>query len=377
MIQSKQMDDGDDDYDEPVHYDFSTVRNRRLAAAAERRQSAATDRFQRLEIQLQSLKVLLDGANVQDYINRMIIEAYAVIVERGSVKNESNESPLIRQLNGSNWFKQLLKLQSILKEYLTAEYRDCTPNEIKGLDKYWNKYPCSMRDGLNWAYTKKWDFYCSNKGRIDSGRIDSEYVQNYIKRAEDFLEFLKDTQQNKIQLRRYSGIDIDPDTDTRTRLVYLICNTMYSLAPNYEFNTANQIGLEADEGNRHDRNAIKVMDNQKQIAWIASTKYIDDNIKQVDEKDFLSANSDIIDQGIIPRVCAIRGSKLNKNSAVLVVEYWTNPDRRGLKESNNHLWHLEIPELQYKKKWRRNKSNSDEYEERDRNFTIGGGDIRH
>jgi len=222
FVKSKEMDwpdsdsDGDEsDGDEPngggveirlqdVHYERKAAAHRQRAArrqiAARRQRAAAPEaaagRFQRLEDQLKSLKVLLDGAvgsdghkneTIKDYINRMIIEAYADIVERGSVKNESNKSPLIQQLNGSNWFKQLLKLQSILKEYLTAQYNDsCTPNEIEGLDIYWNKYPCSMRDGVNWLYTKKWDFYCSNKGRIDS-----EYVQNYIIRAEKFLTFLE------------------------------------------------------------------------------------------------------------------------------------------------------------------------------------------
>ena len=215
FVRSKEMDESDGD--EPngggveinlqdVHYEREAAAHRQRAfveqraarrqraAAAEGRQRAAADRFQRLEDQRKSLKVLLDGAvgsdgheneTRKDYINRMIIEASADIVETGL--------PLLQQLNGSNWFKQLLKLQSILKEYLTAKYNhSCTPDEIEGLDIYWNKYPCSiLRDRGNWLYTKKWDFYCSDKGRIDIRRIDSEYVQNYIKRAEKFLKFLE------------------------------------------------------------------------------------------------------------------------------------------------------------------------------------------
>lgn len=215
FVKSKEMDESDGD--EPngggveinlqdVHYEREAAAHRQRAfveqraarrqraAAAEGRQRAAADRFQRLEDQRKSLKVLLDGAvgsdgheneTRKDYINRMIIEASADIVETGL--------PLLQQLNGSNWFKQLLKLQSILKEYLTAKYNhSCTPDEIEGLDIYWNKYPCSiLRDRGNWLYTKKWDFYCSDKGRIDIRRIDSEYVQNYIIRAEKFLTFLE------------------------------------------------------------------------------------------------------------------------------------------------------------------------------------------
>ena len=152
---------------------------------------AAADRLKRLKQQL----LLIDAGaksheTIKDYINDMIMDAYVVSVERGSViENESKESPLFRQLDRTKLFQQLLKVRSILEEYLTAQHR--TPNEQAGLQHFWNEYPCTISDYINWLQTKRWDFYCTKKGGIDV-----KYVENYIKRAFKFCGFLDHIRNN-------------------------------------------------------------------------------------------------------------------------------------------------------------------------------------
>jgi hypothetical protein len=199
LIQSKEMhwrsdsddSDGDvsDEYEddrlEDEHYEreadrqYRKTENRLQIAAENRLQIAAADRFKRLQKQMENIDNNAYTYGGEDaYIADMI----------GSI-DTAKESEL---------FQQLLELRSILKEYLTARYR--TPSEMEGLDEYWNKYPCTIWDGVAWVTTKHWDFYCTDKRGPDG-----EYVKKYIKRAHDFLDFLvkesnkhlKETQRRK------------------------------------------------------------------------------------------------------------------------------------------------------------------------------------
>ena len=99
--------------------------------------------------------------------------------------------------------------------------------------------------------------------------------------------------------------------------MYVICNNMHMLAPNYKFNT--EMILEADLGNVYDRYAIKVMSNGRQVAWIASSAYISANISSNFTSKDIYANSPL--SVILNRVVSVNFVKRKKGAALLKVLY--------------------------------------------------------
>ena len=179
LIQSKEM--VDDDEEDPRLEDehFSGLRQKK---EEEDLQRAAANRYQRLKKELESLIVLLKGDNgvkknetIKKYIDRIEMDAYATTAATGL-----DTKTLLAK---SNLFQRLEKIKSILEEYFSVP---TTLYESTGLEKFINKYPCNVSDGLPWLTTKKWDFVCTQKGGISSS-----YIEKYIVRVYDFFDYLQ------------------------------------------------------------------------------------------------------------------------------------------------------------------------------------------
>jgi hypothetical protein len=177
LVQSEKMDDEEDPRLEDEH--FSELRQKE---EEEDLQRAATYRYQRLKKELESLIVLLKGDNgvkknesIKKYIDRIEMDAYATTAATGL-----DTKTLLAK---SNLFQRLEKIKSILEEYFSVP---TTLYESTGLEKFINKYPCNVSDGLPWLTTKKWDFVCTQKGGISSS-----YIEKYIARVYDFFDYLQ------------------------------------------------------------------------------------------------------------------------------------------------------------------------------------------
>ena len=151
-----------------------------LGVVEEELQTAALDRYKRLEKQLISLQYLLDNEKKEnetliDYITSIVLDGWTNAHTSYGVDTSSEESPLFQELEKSPLFQELEKIQSILEEYFSGP---TTPHESEGLQEYMNKSPCTNS-------TTKWDFACTREGGVSP-----EYVEKYIKLVFKFYHFL-------------------------------------------------------------------------------------------------------------------------------------------------------------------------------------------
>jgi len=100
-------------------------------------------------------------------------------------------------------------------------------------------------------------------------------------------------------------------------ILHVVGHYMYKLAPDYTFNTA--ITLEADSGNEHDKHAIKVMADGRQVAWIASREYIRKNTGGKFASVNLYANDAL--SVVLERVTSVEFVERRKSQVLLKVRY--------------------------------------------------------
>ena len=114
-----------------------------------------------------------------------------------------------------------------------------------------------------------------------------------------------------------SDYSSDEGEQKESNHMYVICNSMYTVAPDYNFKTA--ITLEPDPSNVYDKHAIKVMSSGRQVAWIASSAYISANISSAFTSKEIYANSSLLT--VLDRVISIEFVKREKGAALLKVLY--------------------------------------------------------
>lgn len=109
----------------------------------------------------------------------------------------------------------------------------------------------------------------------------------------------------------------DEKIDSSNNIMHVICNNMHSLAPKYKFNT--KMTFEKDPDNVYDKHAIKVMDSDRQVAWVASGAYIAANITNEFAQMDIYANSSLFI--VLDKVISVEFVKRKGGAAILKILY--------------------------------------------------------